>query len=66
VAYKLKLQQGFASGEMGFNDKFALQKILNGPCPLRRVWLFSNSVRTLALAATDAAVFGAPAPGHLF
>jgi hypothetical protein len=30
---------------MGFNDKFALQKILNGPCPLRRVWLFSNSVR---------------------
>jgi hypothetical protein len=51
---------------MGFNDKFALQKILNGPCPLRRVWLFSNSVRTLALAATDAAVFGAPAPGHLF
>jgi hypothetical protein len=28
------LQQGFATGEMGFNDKFALQKILNGPSPL--------------------------------
>jgi hypothetical protein len=41
----LKLQQGFASGEMGFNDKFALQKILNGPCPLRRVWLFSNAAK---------------------
>jgi hypothetical protein len=23
------LHQGFATGEMGFNDKFALQKILN-------------------------------------
>jgi hypothetical protein len=29
-----QLQQGFATSEMGFNDKFALQKILNGPCPL--------------------------------
>jgi hypothetical protein len=28
------LQQGFAAGGMGFNDKFPLQKILNGPCPL--------------------------------
>jgi hypothetical protein len=31
---KVGLHQGFATGEMGFNDKFALQKILNGPCPL--------------------------------
>jgi hypothetical protein len=30
----LRLQQGFAGGGMGFNNKFALQKILNGPCPL--------------------------------
>jgi hypothetical protein len=29
-----RLQQGFAGGGMGFNDKFALQKILNGPSPL--------------------------------
>jgi hypothetical protein len=28
----MRLQQGFAGGGMGFNDKFALQKILNGPC----------------------------------
>jgi hypothetical protein len=47
------LQQGFATGEMGFNDKFALQKILNGPCP--GSWLFSNSGRSLALPVTDAA-----------
>jgi hypothetical protein len=32
--FKVGLQQGFATDEMGFNDKFALQKILNGPCPL--------------------------------
>jgi hypothetical protein len=25
-ASKRRLQQGFATGEMGFNDKFALQK----------------------------------------
>jgi hypothetical protein len=31
---KLALQQGFAAGGMGFNDQFAPQKILNGPCPL--------------------------------
>jgi hypothetical protein len=50
---------------MGFNDKFALRKILNGPC---RFWsrLFPNFGRALALSATDAAVLGAPAPGHLF
>jgi hypothetical protein len=24
--FKVALQQGFATGEMGFNDKFALQK----------------------------------------
>jgi hypothetical protein len=28
------LQQGFAPSEMGFNDQFELQKILNGPFPL--------------------------------
>jgi hypothetical protein len=32
--FQVRLQQGFAIGGMGFNDKFALQKILNGPCPL--------------------------------
>jgi hypothetical protein len=32
--FKVGLHQGFTTGEMGFNDKFALQKILNGPCPL--------------------------------
>jgi hypothetical protein len=53
------LQQGFATGEMGFNDKFALQKILNGPCP--GSWLFSNSGRALALPATDVAVLGTSA-----
>jgi hypothetical protein len=37
---------------MGFNDKFALQKILNR----FGSWLFSNSGRALALSATDAAV----------
>jgi hypothetical protein len=31
---KVGLEQGFALGETGFNDKFALQKILNGPYPL--------------------------------
>ena len=36
---------------MGFNDKFALQKILNGPSPFWS-WLFSNSGRALALPAT--------------
>jgi hypothetical protein len=45
---------------MGFNDKFALQKILNGPC-LRWVLLFSNSVCALALLATHAAVLGTSA-----
>jgi hypothetical protein len=30
--FKVGLQQGFALSEMGFNDKFALQKSLNGPC----------------------------------
>jgi hypothetical protein len=41
---------------MGFNDKFALQTILNG---VRfGSWLFSNSGGTLALPATDAAVVG--------
>jgi len=39
---------------MGFNGKFALQKILNGPCPFWS-WLFSNSGRGLALPVTDAA-----------
>jgi hypothetical protein len=29
------LQQRIAIGEMGFNDKFALQTILDGPCRLR-------------------------------
>jgi hypothetical protein len=33
--FKVGLQQGFPLGEMGFNDKFALQNI----------WLFSNSRR---------------------
>jgi hypothetical protein len=47
---------------MGFNDKFALQTILNGPCLL---WVSAVLVgRALGLAATDAAVIGAP--GHLF
>jgi hypothetical protein len=32
--FKVGLQQGFAVGEMVFNDQLALQKILNGPCPL--------------------------------
>jgi hypothetical protein len=27
----MRLQQGFVAGGMGFNDKFALRKILNGP-----------------------------------
>jgi hypothetical protein len=40
---------------MGFNDKFALQKILNGRCPLWS-WLFSNSGRALAFPAADGAV----------
>jgi len=31
---KVGLQQGFAARGMGFNDRFALQKILNDPCPL--------------------------------
>jgi hypothetical protein len=31
---KVGLQQGYSTGEMGFNDKFALQKILNGPLGL--------------------------------
>jgi hypothetical protein len=39
------LQQGYAPGEMGFNDKFALQKIQNAPC-LLWVSLFSNSGRS--------------------
>jgi len=44
----MQLQQGFATGEMGFNDKFALQTILNG---VRfGSWLFSNSGGTLAFA----------------
>jgi hypothetical protein len=34
---------------MGFNDQFALQKILNDPCPFGS-WLFSNSGRALALS----------------
>jgi hypothetical protein len=50
---------------MGFNDKFALQTILNGHVRLGS-WLFSNSRRALALATTAAAVIEAPAPGHLF
>jgi hypothetical protein len=37
---------------MGFNDKFALQKILNGPC-LLWVLLFSNSGRALASITAD-------------
>ena len=44
----MRLHQGFAPGEMGFNDKFALQKILNGPCPLWVLAVF-NSGRALAL-----------------
>jgi hypothetical protein len=34
AGFQVGLQQGFAPGEMGLNDKFTLQKILNGPCPL--------------------------------
>jgi hypothetical protein len=45
---------GISGREMGFNGKFALQKILNGPCPFWS-WLFSNSGRGLALPVTDAA-----------
>jgi hypothetical protein len=48
------LQQGFATGEMGFNDKFAVFVRFGS-------WLFSNSGRALALPATDAAVLGASA-----
>ena len=36
----IQLQQGFAAGEMGFTDKFALQTILNGPSPL---WVFTRA-----------------------
>jgi hypothetical protein len=42
------LQQGSATGEMGFNDKFAVFVRFGS-------WLFSNSGRALALPATDAA-----------
>jgi hypothetical protein len=45
---------------MVFNDQLALQKILNGPCPLW-VLAFSNSGRALALLATDATVLGTSA-----
>jgi hypothetical protein len=34
ACFQRGLQQGFAAGGMGFNDQFAPQKILNGPCPL--------------------------------
>jgi hypothetical protein len=46
--FKGQLQQGFATGEMGFNDKF----VRFGSWPL------SNSGRALALSATDAAALG--------
>ena len=52
--FKVGLQQGFATGEMGFNDKFAVFVRFGS-------WLFSNSGRALALPATDAAVLGASA-----
>ena len=35
------LQQRIAIGEMVFNDQLALQKILNGPCPL---WVLAVSL----------------------
>jgi len=53
----VQLQQGFAFGEMGFTDKFALQKSLNGPCPLW-VLAFLKFGRALASRPTDAAVLG--------
>jgi hypothetical protein len=40
------LQQGFATGEMGFNDKFAVFVRFGS-------WLFSNSGRALALITAD-------------
>jgi hypothetical protein len=49
------LQQGFATGEMGFNINSA--KILNGPCPR---WILGCSLTPGArwLRPTDAAVLG--------
>jgi hypothetical protein len=57
---KVGLQQGFVAGEMGFNDKFELQK---SSTVLVRFgsWLFANSTPALALPATDAAVIGTSA-----
>ena len=51
--FKVRLQQGFAPGEMGFNDKFALQKILNGPCPL---WVVLQFRARAGFAASFSAV----------
>jgi len=48
------LQQGFAAGEMGFDDQFAVLVRFG-------FWLFSISGRALALQATDAAVIGTSA-----
>ena len=47
------LHQGFATRGMGFNDKFALQKTLNSPCP---VWVTSRHSGTPIYAARLAAV----------
>ena len=47
------LQQRFAIGEMVFDDRFALQKILNGPCP---VWVTSRHSGTPIYVARLAAV----------
>jgi hypothetical protein len=38
---------------MGFNDKFALQKILNGPCPL---WVVLQFRARAGFAASFSAV----------
>jgi hypothetical protein len=40
IAYGMRLHQEFATGEMGFNDKFALQKILNCSSLITRSGVF--------------------------
>jgi hypothetical protein len=52
-----QLQQGFAAGEMGFNDKFALQTILKVLVRFGS-WLFSNSGRALAAVLGTSALCG--------